>query len=561
MSSRPRNDRRPDPAGGGLGSVRNLALDQRWTQVELPRRARVEQADVIHHPLPALAINAPCPQVVTIHDLAFERLPDCFSPAFRRYASQMHRRAARGAQAVVAVSETTARDARARWGLDASKLVVALHGPGQEPQARRRGARRALPLHRRRRAAQEPRAPARRARPLPRRVQDGRGRQGPAARARGQSNRRAGRRALRARPGPRQAPQRHRRARAPVVARGLRPHAARGDVRGRARHRRPLAGPDGDVRRRRRCTSIRTTRTSSPSRSPSVARDATLRADLARRGRERAQATSAGRPRRAPTSLPIPSQRPDEGCDPRHARHPRVLQRLRNGRGAARQPAHAARPRGHRLLPPACRRPPPHRAQGRAPRPPARDPQQVPRHVQPHLPECDALRPPRPARRRAVLHRRQQPDVPHDARRRHPDGHQRRRAGLRPQQMARDRQGLPALRRAQRAEVVGHRDHRLARRRRDLRAALRPAHRGRALRRRRPRPHRHRDARAPGPRAAQVHPVRRAPGAREQPARARRGVQPHLRRAGARHEARRRRRRSRTRTTTSSRSSAPATRA
>jgi glycosyltransferase involved in cell wall biosynthesis len=128
------NERRPAPAGGGAGSVRNFALDARWTQVELPRRARAAKADVIHHPLPALALRAPCPQVVTIHDLAFERLPDCFSPAFRRYASQAHRRAARGAEAVVAVSETTARDARARWGLDPAKVVVALHGPGQEPK-------------------------------------------------------------------------------------------------------------------------------------------------------------------------------------------------------------------------------------------------------------------------------------------------------------------------------------------------------------------------------------------------------------------------------------------
>ena len=34
------NERRPAPAGGGAGSARNLALDTRWTQVELPRRAR-----------------------------------------------------------------------------------------------------------------------------------------------------------------------------------------------------------------------------------------------------------------------------------------------------------------------------------------------------------------------------------------------------------------------------------------------------------------------------------------------------------------------------------------
>jgi glycosyltransferase involved in cell wall biosynthesis len=123
---------RPPPAGGGAGSARNLARDTWWTQVELPRRARDVLADVLHHPLPALALRAPCPQVVTIHDLAFERLPECFAPGFRRWASVAHRRAARGADAVICVSQTTRGDAMARWGLDAAGIVVALHGPGQK---------------------------------------------------------------------------------------------------------------------------------------------------------------------------------------------------------------------------------------------------------------------------------------------------------------------------------------------------------------------------------------------------------------------------------------------
>ena len=128
------NERRPAPAGGGAGSARNLALDARWTQVELPRRAVQARADVLHHPLPALAARSRTPQVVTVHDLAFERLPDCFSPAFRRYASLTHRLAARGADAVVCVSQTTRRDVLARWGADPAKVIVALHGPGQEPR-------------------------------------------------------------------------------------------------------------------------------------------------------------------------------------------------------------------------------------------------------------------------------------------------------------------------------------------------------------------------------------------------------------------------------------------
>jgi len=125
------DERRPPPAGGGVGSARNAGHDAWWTQVALPRHARAAGADVIHHPLPAHAGQAPCPQVVTLHDLAFERLPECFAPAFRRWASLTHRRAARAADAVVCVSQTTRRDAMARWGLDGARIVVAPHGPGQ----------------------------------------------------------------------------------------------------------------------------------------------------------------------------------------------------------------------------------------------------------------------------------------------------------------------------------------------------------------------------------------------------------------------------------------------
>lgn len=123
--------RRP-PAGGGWGSVRNLLRDERWAQVELPRRARAAGADLIHHPLPAHAHVCPLPQVVTVHDLAFEVLADEFDPAFRRVARLTHRAAARRAGAVICVSHATASDARARWGIRAERIVVAPHGLGQD---------------------------------------------------------------------------------------------------------------------------------------------------------------------------------------------------------------------------------------------------------------------------------------------------------------------------------------------------------------------------------------------------------------------------------------------
>jgi glycosyltransferase involved in cell wall biosynthesis len=126
------NRRRRPPAGGGVGSARNLLADWWWTSIELPRLARRTRADVIHHPLPARTPFAPAPQVITVHDLAFERLPDRFDRAYRTYARLSHRSAARAASAVICVSETTAADVRGLWGVAPERVVVAPHGPGQE---------------------------------------------------------------------------------------------------------------------------------------------------------------------------------------------------------------------------------------------------------------------------------------------------------------------------------------------------------------------------------------------------------------------------------------------
>ena len=126
------NVRRRAPGGGGWGSVRNLLADERWTQIELPRRARAAGAELIHHPLPAYAHASALPQVVTVHDLAFEVLPAEFDAAFRRVARVTHRVAALRARAVICVSHATARDVQARWGVSPERIVVAPHGLGQD---------------------------------------------------------------------------------------------------------------------------------------------------------------------------------------------------------------------------------------------------------------------------------------------------------------------------------------------------------------------------------------------------------------------------------------------
>jgi glycosyltransferase involved in cell wall biosynthesis len=118
-------------AGNPLRSAANALLDFHWLQLGLPRAAREAGVDVVHHPLPAHSSRISAPQVSTIHDVGFERLPGAYGPLWRRLARRQYSRAARLNAALVAVSEATARDAVELLGADSERVVVAPHGPGQ----------------------------------------------------------------------------------------------------------------------------------------------------------------------------------------------------------------------------------------------------------------------------------------------------------------------------------------------------------------------------------------------------------------------------------------------
>ena len=154
-----RQRRRLRPGGAGrrrnpLRSAANLALDSAWTRVGLPRAARRAGADVLHHPLPAHSPGAGCAQVVTVHDVAFERHPEEFDPAWRAVA---RRRAPRGGRAGrrrgVPVAGHRARRRRAA-GRRPERTVVAPTGRARTSPSRPRPRAAALPLPGLRRAAQ-----------------------------------------------------------------------------------------------------------------------------------------------------------------------------------------------------------------------------------------------------------------------------------------------------------------------------------------------------------------------------------------------------------------------
>jgi glycosyltransferase involved in cell wall biosynthesis len=120
--------RRPELVPEGVEAIRigtgSQELRMAWTVPRLLRRLRPALAHFQH----ALPLACPCPAVVTVHDLSFEREPEAMSrrdrPVFRRVVP----RAARKARRVIAVSERTKRDLVGLYGIPPDRIAVTPHG-------------------------------------------------------------------------------------------------------------------------------------------------------------------------------------------------------------------------------------------------------------------------------------------------------------------------------------------------------------------------------------------------------------------------------------------------
>ena len=95
-----------------------------WGLPRLLRRLRPDLAHFQH----ALPLGWAGPSVVTLHDLHFERDPSAMGLADRLTFKAVVPRAARRADAVLAVSERTKRDAIELYGIAPEKITVTPHG-------------------------------------------------------------------------------------------------------------------------------------------------------------------------------------------------------------------------------------------------------------------------------------------------------------------------------------------------------------------------------------------------------------------------------------------------
>ena len=99
-----------------------------WEQALAPIAALRARLDLLHGPVNALPLAAPCRGVITIHDLAFLAHPDAFTPAKRRYLTAMTGLSARRAGRIIAVSAFTRDEIARRLGVPARKIAVVHNG-------------------------------------------------------------------------------------------------------------------------------------------------------------------------------------------------------------------------------------------------------------------------------------------------------------------------------------------------------------------------------------------------------------------------------------------------
>ncbi len=116
--------RRPDLVPAGIEPLalpaRSQELRMAWSVPRLLRRVRPALAHFLH----ALPLACPCPAVVTVQDLSWERDPTVMRTRTRWTFKLVVRRAARRAHRVLTISERTKRDLVELYGIPEEKIVI-----------------------------------------------------------------------------------------------------------------------------------------------------------------------------------------------------------------------------------------------------------------------------------------------------------------------------------------------------------------------------------------------------------------------------------------------------
>ncbi len=99
-----------------------------WEQAVLPIAAARDRLDLLHAMAFARPLAAPCPVVLTIYDMSFERIPERFPRFQRQYLRAITRYSARHAARIIAISKSSKDDVVRFCGVPAERVRVVYCG-------------------------------------------------------------------------------------------------------------------------------------------------------------------------------------------------------------------------------------------------------------------------------------------------------------------------------------------------------------------------------------------------------------------------------------------------
>lgn len=109
-----------DPAAYATRTER----DTTWHQTALLHALETDQPDVCFGTCQFLPLSWNGPSVVTMHDVIFERHPEFFTPGSLDLYRTWSKRAAKKANAIITVSQSSAEDVQDVWGIDDKPIVA-----------------------------------------------------------------------------------------------------------------------------------------------------------------------------------------------------------------------------------------------------------------------------------------------------------------------------------------------------------------------------------------------------------------------------------------------------
>jgi glycosyltransferase involved in cell wall biosynthesis len=121
-----------DGRTGVLAKASRAAHQVMWTQLGIRRELRRLKPDLLHAPAFVSSLVAPCPLVVTIHDIAYVRFPQHYEKPWLWYTKLLVPLVARRAKAVITVSGHAKQDVQRHLHLPPDKVHAVYPGVDHE---------------------------------------------------------------------------------------------------------------------------------------------------------------------------------------------------------------------------------------------------------------------------------------------------------------------------------------------------------------------------------------------------------------------------------------------